>query len=240
MASDALVVENRRAWVASCGAPLVPRLDCAGRCRQLGEEGGDFYSVAPLENGRVTLAVGDASGKGLAAAPFIANVRTALRAEALFSEHDLTATLAAVNKRVHSPSHMGRYATLFYALVDAPRRTLRYVNAGHNPPMILHRNGSMNFLETGGAPVGMFPDWRFEEGMVSLQPGDVLIAYTDGVIEAENSQAEMWGVEGLRRIAGQNRDRNADEMVDAIFRAMDEFSRDRQSDDATVAVLRIN
>jgi sigma-B regulation protein RsbU (phosphoserine phosphatase) len=116
---------------------------------------------------------------------------------------------------------------------------MRYVNAGHNPPIVMRRDGSMEWLEEGGAPVGMFPAWKYQEGVLQLKSGDLLIAYTDGVIEAENLHGQLWRVEGLRKIAAQNRDRSADEIADAIFNAMDQFSTKGQTDDATVVVLRI-
>jgi len=87
--------------------------------------------------------------------------------------------------------------------------------------------------------VGMFADWNYEEGAVELKPGDLLVAYTDGVTEVENPSGQAWGVEGLEKAAADSRSRNAAEMVDAIFQSMDEFSQGRQTDDATLAVLRV-
>ena len=86
---------------------------------------------------------------------------------------------------------------MFYGIFDAAARTLRYVNAGHNPPVILRRNGSIHWLETGGAPVGTFPDSDYRESVVQLSPGDLVIAYTDGVIEAANESGEERGIQGL-------------------------------------------
>jgi sigma-B regulation protein RsbU (phosphoserine phosphatase) len=129
---------------------------------------------------------------------------------------------------------------LFYGVLDGTSRTVRYVNAGHNPPIVMRRDGSIDWLEAGGAPVGMFPDWPYEEGAVQLNSSDLVLAYTDGVIEAESPFGEVWGVEGLRRAATENRARSADDIVHAIFKSMDEFSHGRQTDDATVVVLRVH
>jgi sigma-B regulation protein RsbU (phosphoserine phosphatase) len=214
-------------------------LDCSARCRQAHEIGGDCYDLAPLPDGRLALAVGDASGKGLAAALMISNVQSSLRTAALFSGNDGAAMLRAVNRHVYATSLMDRYATLFYAVVDRAARKMRYVNAGHPPPIVLRADGSMVWLETGGAPVGMFPEWPYEEGLIELSPGDIVVGCTDGVSEAENPFGELWGMEGLRRAAAENRARDAHELVDAIFKSMDEFSCGHQTDDATVAVLRI-
>lgn len=133
----------------------------------------------------------------------------------------------------------GRYATLFYSVFDSRSRTLQYVNAGHNPPIVIRRDGSILWLETGGVPVGMFPAYVYAEGAVQLEPGDVVVAYTDGVIEALNSSGEEWGVEGLRRSAAESKEESAEQVVSAIFEAMEEYAGGCQIDDATVAVLRV-
>ena len=248
MGSQTLVLESRREWARACdvqqrfmrnmGSPT-GALDYSARCRQVHEIGGDCYDFAPLPDGSLALAVGDASGKGLAAALMISNVQSSLRTAALFSGNDGAAMLRAVNRHVYATSLMDRYATLFYAVVDRAARKMRYVNAGHPPPIVLRADGSMDWLETGGAPVGMFPEWPYEEGLIELNPGDIVVSCTDGVSEAENPFGERWGMEGLRRAAAENRTRDAHELVDAIFKSMDEFSCGYQTDDATVAVLRI-
>ena len=219
-------------------APPTDVLDCSARCRQLHELGGDCFDFLPLAGNNLAFAVGDASGKGFAAALMIANVQSSLRTAALLSGNDLAATFGAVNRQVHASSLSDRYATLFYGVLDATRQTLKYVNAGHNPPMILRQDGSIDWLETGGAPVGVFEDWDYETGSVSLNPGDVLIAYTDGVVEAMNPAGEQWGVEGLQKVALECKAQCADDVVEAIFRSMAEFSQARQTDDATILVLR--
>jgi phosphoserine phosphatase RsbU/P len=105
--------------------------------------------------------------------------------------------------------------------------------------MVVRRNGSVNWLESGGAPVGLFKDWTYEEDELQLNPGDLLVAYTDGVIEAVDPAGEEWGIEGLRKAVAQSTTHCADEIVQAIFTSMDEFSHGRQTDDATVATLRV-
>lgn len=215
-------------------------LDYSALCRQALELGGDCCDFAPLPDNRLALAVGDASGHGLAAALMIANVQSSLRTATLILGYRGPAVVRAVNRQVYVSSLADRYATLFYGPFDATARTLRYVNAGHNPPMVIRQDGSILWLEAGGAPVGMFPDWKYEECSVQLKPGDVVVAYTDGVIEATNPAGEEWGVEGLRRAASVNASRRADEIVRAIFASLDEFSRAPQNDDATVTVLRVH
>jgi sigma-B regulation protein RsbU (phosphoserine phosphatase) len=248
MLANAIPMEPFTEWRAACEVqqrfmqhrgPSLDDVSYSARCRQVGELGGDCYSFIPLERNRLALAVGDASGKGLAAALMISNVQSSLRTAAFLTPNDGGAALAAVNRQVYDSSLADRYATLFFGVFESSTRTLRYVNAGHNPPMVIRRDGSVEWLETGGAPVGMFPDWTYEEAHVRLNPGDLVLAYTDGVVETVNPEGEEWGVEGLRRAAMESDAQCADEVVQKIFRSMEEFSRGRQSDDATVVALRV-
>ena len=252
MTTDDVVVDVSLDWVLACDvqqrfmqgrrARTSDSVDYSAHCRQVRALGGDCYEFMPLANERLALVVGDASGKGVAAALMIASVQSSLRTAALFTGEDLATLLKIVNLQAYASSLADRYATVFYGVFDKATRTLRYVNAGHTPPIVLRRYGSIDTLETGGAPVGMFPDSRYEEGVAQLDPGDVVIAYTDGVIEAENQSGEEWGVQGLLNAsaarAGQS-DENAEQLVRSIFNSMDNFTQGCQKDDATLTVLRV-
>jgi sigma-B regulation protein RsbU (phosphoserine phosphatase) len=250
MTTEEMVVDVSQDWVLACDvqrgfmqAPCTVResLNYSAHCRQIRALGGDCYSFFPLKSDQMALVVGDASGKGLAAALMIANVQSSLRTAALFTGDDLDALFKAVNLQAYSSSLANRYATVFYGIFDNAKRTLRYINAGHNPPVVLRRDRSVEWLETGGAPVGMFPDSMYEEKFVDLEPGDLVIAYTDGVVEARNQKGEEWEVQGLLKAAayGEPRSQNAGDLVDSIFRSMDDFSEGHQTDDATLAVVRV-
>jgi phosphoserine phosphatase RsbU/P len=248
MTSEAMVVDVSQDWAVACEVQqrfmkgwdrTSNTLDYSARCRQMRALGGDCYDFVPLDDGRLAVTIGDASGKGLAAALMISNVQSSLRTAALFAGNDRAAAVAAVNRQVYRSAPANRYATLFYGVFDEATCTLRYVNAGHNPPMVIRPDGSIIWLETGGSPVGMFPDSAYGEGSVQFQRGDLILAYTDGVTEAANPAGMEWGVEGLRRAAVEHNARCADEIVEAIFTSMDEFSRGHQTDDATVVVLRV-
>jgi sigma-B regulation protein RsbU (phosphoserine phosphatase) len=251
MTTEDMVVDVSQDWVLACDVQqrfmqglgrTSNSVDYSARCRQVRALGGDCYDFMPLTDNRLALVVGDASGKGLPAALMIANVQSSLRTAALFTGNDLAELLKAVNHQAYTSSLTGHYATLFYGVFDGATRTLRYVNAGHNPPVVLRRNGTVDWLETGGAPVGIFPDSIYEESIVQLEPGDLVITYTDGVIEAANQSGEEWGVQGLLQAAaawvGQYAE-DAEDLVRLIFSSMDDFSRGRQTDDATLAVLRV-
>ncbi len=243
------VVETCSEWMAASEVqqrflqylePAIDTLSYSARCRQARELGGDAYDFVSLPHNRLALAVADASGKGLAAALMISNVQSSLRTAVAFAGNDGAALLGAVNREVHASSLPNRYATLFYGVFDEATRGLQYVNAGHNPPMVLRRDRSVLRLESGGPPVGMFPNWTYKEGAVQLDPGDLVLAFTDGVTEAVNPTGEEWGEEGLLRAVAEHDAQSADEMVEGIFRSMDEFSLGHQTDDATVMVLRVH
>ena len=253
MTTDEQVVDVSQDWVLACdvqqrfmqGVDLgrsTQSSDFSAQCRQVRALGGDCYDSMPLTDSRMAFVVGDASGKGLAAALMIANVQASLRTAAVFTGNEPAELLKVVNHQAYTLSLSDRYATVFYGVFDAAKRTLRYVNAGHNPPVVLRRNGSINWLTPGGSPVGMFPDSKYEESALQLDPGDLVIAYSDGVIEATNGSGVEWGVEGLLKAAAALASRGADgaeNLVRLIFHSMDDFSGGRQTDDATVAVLRV-
>ncbi|HEY6337674.1 MAG TPA: PP2C family protein-serine/threonine phosphatase [Candidatus Sulfotelmatobacter sp.] len=250
MTTDEQVVDVSQDWVLACDVqrrfmqgvgPTTSPVDYSARCRQVRALGGDCYDFMTLPDRRLAMVVGDASGKGLAAALMIANVQSSLRTAALFTGNDVAALLKAVNHQAYTSSLADRYATVFCGVFVASARTLRYVNAGHNPPVLLRHDGSVQWLEPGGAPVGMFPDSSYEESVVQLSSGDLVIAYTDGMIEATNSAGEEWGVESLLKAAadcGPKAD-NAEDLVRSIFNSLDDFSGGCQADDATLAVLRV-
>ena len=248
MTTDEMIVDVSQDWVLACdvqqGFMQAPRtvsnsFDYSARCRQVRALGGDCYNFIPLKSNRLALVVGDASGKGLAAA--LANVQSSVRTAALFTGDDLAALLRVVNHQAYTSSSEDRYATLFYGVFDGSTRTLRYVDAGHNPPVVIRRDGSMHWLETGGAPVGLFADSEYREGIVKLETGDLLIAFTDGLIEATNQDGEEWGVQGLLKAAacGAQCSQDAGGLVNLIFNTMDDFSKGHQTDDATLAFVRV-
>ena len=248
MTSSTAVIDITQEWLTASHVqqrfmqgigPGSSPLNYSAQCRQVLDLGGDCYDFMPLPGHRLGLVIGDASGKGLPAALMMANVLSSLRTAALFTRDDVAAALSAVNRQVHSSSLPDRYATLFYGVFDGTAGTLRYSNAGHNPPLIIRRNGSTIRLETGGAPIGMFPGWTYEEATVALDSGDVLVAYSDGVIETTSPAGEEWGLEGLRIATAECGARRAEDFVRAIFASMDEFSQGQQTDDSTVVILRM-
>jgi phosphoserine phosphatase RsbU/P len=249
MTTEEMVVDVSQDWALACDvqqvfmqAPctLSDSYDCGGRCRQIRALGGDCFGFIPLKGDQLALVVGDASGKGLAAALMIAHVQSSLRTAALFTG-DLATLFKIVNQQAYSSSLADRFVTLFYGVFDNANRKLRYVNAGQNSPVVLRRDGSAQWLETSGAPVGMFPDSSYEERVIEVETGDLIIAYTDGVVEATDQKGEEWGVQGLLKAAvhGVQRSQKAGALINVMFDSMDDFSQGHQTDDATLAVVRV-
>jgi sigma-B regulation protein RsbU (phosphoserine phosphatase) len=247
MTSNPAIMEAYNDLAAACAiqqrsmqhqTPAIGNASYSARCRQFAEMGGDCYGFITLPDNRLALFIADASGKGLPAALSIAGVQSSLRTVLAFAGADPAAVMDAVNRQAHARSEAGSYATLFFAIFDEATHTLHYVNAGHNPALLLRPDGSISWLPATGLPVGMFPDSTYAEAQVQLRRGDLLVAYTDGVTEVTDPDGEELGVERLLQAATENSARDAGEIVQAILQTMDEFSRGRQSDDATVLVLQ--
>lgn len=214
-------------------------LDYAAHCRQVEQLGGDFYTFLPLADGRLAFAIGDASGKGLPAALMISSVHSSLRTAAAFTDYAVAPTIRAVNRQVYESSLAHSYATLFYGVFDQTANTLHYVNAGHHAPLVRHRNRSITWLEAGGAPVGLFPRSGYQQDTTHLQPGDTLLAFTDGIVEALNLNQEEWGTPNLVELFLTHDSDSAQDLVTATLTAMDRHTAHCQTDDATVLAIRV-
>lgn len=220
--------------------PSLPGASIAGRCRPALSVGGDYYDVIPLEDGRVGLAVGDVSGKGISAALLMASLRASLRGVALDGRRDFAALMHQVNRLVFEASGSNRYATFFFAAYDPKTRRLDCVNAGHNPPVLL-RGGRVVRLQADGPVIGLLPAADYTEQSLTLEPGEVLILFTDGISEAMTRDDEEWGEERMIASAGRLKDQSAGDAVEAIFRDADAFTAGApQHDDMTLLVLRID
>jgi len=219
--------------------PQVPGISLAGACRPAQGVGGDYYDFIQLEDGRIGLAIGDVSGKGISAALLMASLRASLRGMALEGPRDLAKVMQNVNRLVYESSASHRYATFFFATYEPATCELRYVNAGHNAPVIL-RGAEQIKLEAGGLVVGLMRDATYEQDVVRLQPGDTLVAYTDGVSEAMTAQDEEWGEEQMIATAERARGGSADGVLRAIVTGADAFTAGApQHDDMTLLVLKL-
>ncbi|HEV2177924.1 MAG TPA: SpoIIE family protein phosphatase [Terriglobia bacterium] len=223
--------------------PEVAGLDYYGKCRPALGVGGDYYDFLALPGGRLGIALGDVSGKGIAAALMMASLEASLRAEAMRGTDDLAALIQNVNHLVYDATAENRYATFFYAQYDPTVRQLSYVNAGHNPPMLFRKGDGtrqVERLEAGGTVVGLLPQFPYRQDVVQLEPGDLLVIYTDGVSEAMNPADEEWGEEHLMEAVERTTGLCAADTIERIMSAADEFaSGAKQHDDITLVVLRV-
>jgi len=249
MITEPMVVDVSQDWMVACSLQErfmeIPRakiqtLAYDARCRQMRALGGDCFHFVSLPGRRVALAVADASGKGLPAALMIANVQSSLRTAALFAPADPGAVVTAVNRQLYACSPVDRFATLFYGVFDETTRILDYVSAGHNPTLVIRRNGTTRWLEASAPPVGIFAETVYQAQAVQLHPGDLVVAYTDGIVEATNPAGQEWGVDGFLAAIERCRTRHPESIVEGAFAALDEFSGNSQTDDATVLAALVH
>jgi phosphoserine phosphatase RsbU/P len=221
--------------------PVVAGLDYAGHCRPALGVGGDYYDFLALPKGNLGIAIGDVSGKGIAAALMMASLQASLRSEATRAPENLAAAVGNINRLVYEASSSNRYATFFYGQYDPTQGKFDYVNSGHNPPMLFHagENGGITRLEAGGTVVGLVEDACYAQGSVRLGPGDLLLAFTDGISEAMNLEDEEWGEDRLIDVIQTCRHASAEEILQYVFDAATRFAGDApQHDDMTLVVVR--
>jgi phosphoserine phosphatase RsbU/P len=168
----------------------------------------------------------------------MANLQATIRGQTLVSS-SASECVDRCNRLLHQSVEMGRYATLFYAILDPASGELHYCNAGHNPPMVF-RGGKPAFrLERGGSVLGILKSGGFEEGLISLQPGDLLVACSDGITEAGAEDEEEFGEQRLQAVVSEHHDERAIVVIEEITAAVEGFSRSSdQGDDMTLVVLR--
>jgi serine phosphatase RsbU (regulator of sigma subunit) len=229
-----------------------PRAECADfaaisvPARRIG---GDYYDFVELGDGLIGIALADVSGKGVPAALIMSVVQASLRIISSGGDVAPPCLVARINQFVYRSTPASKYATFFYAQLDERRRQLRYVNAGHNAPYLLRAGrrstaGSappqIEELTVGGTVVGMFPETEYEEATVELFPGDVLLAFTDGVPEAHNPENEEFGEERLQRQLRQTAHLPANEISARLSDEMKDWIRDaEQYDDLTFIVMKV-
>jgi serine phosphatase RsbU (regulator of sigma subunit) len=221
----------------------IPCLSCATFYQPAHEIGGDYYDFLPLGGGRWGIAIGDVSGNGIGAALIMASLQASLRAQALHPHLDLSALIGDVNRLVHESSPTHFFASVFYAEFEPATRVLRYVNAGHNPPVVIRpQNGSYEMfrLNSTGMPVGISADSQFAYRTFQFEIDDVLVAYTDGVTEAENRHGELWGQERLENLLGSCSCKTPEQIIKRILEEVSRFASNQpERDDMTLVVMAV-
>jgi len=219
-------------------APQVDGYELQGISFPCYEIGGDYYDFIERDDGRLVVALGDVSGKGTAAALLMSSLHAAVHAQA-DTNCSLSETIGAVNRYLVESIPQNRFVTLFYAELDPKKGTLAFLNAGHNPPLIVHSGGTMEQLAAGGLPLGIMPNADFREGRTFLHPGDVLVVYSDGVTEAVNPGGEEFGPTRLYEVVARNIDSSAAGIRDRIEAALTKFCQGTPAaDDITLVIVK--
>lgn len=221
-------------------APEIPGFDLDGFNLPALEVGGDFYDFIPLDTDQTGLVIADVSGKGVPAALFMALSRTLIRASA-HSAGDPAGSLREANVHLVEDSKTGMFVTLFYAILDGRAKTLTYVNAGHNPPILVSAGSvSVKLLSAKGIALGVIDGIELESVKIPLNAGDLVVLYTDGVTEATSETYAEYGTDRLTDCVMRNRDRTAREIREAIVRDVIAFAGTQpQHDDITIMVLKV-
>jgi len=219
--------------------PIMAGLELAAMSLPAKEVGGDFYDTVELPDNRIGLVIADVSGKGVPAALFMALSRTVVRANALWHHHANEAIHDA-NTLIAEDSKSGMFVTLFYGVVDAAAKTLTYVNAGHNPPILLKRSGEIVELKATGIILGVMEDMEYEERTIGLESGDLLVFYTDGITEAINPGEQQFGEERLIATIREHRALSSDDIIKKVQAAVLAFcGSEPQFDDMTLMTLKV-
>jgi len=203
--------------------------------------GGDYYDCVITPSGQVAFVIADVMGKGVPAALFMTMVRTIWRSNAMMDSKSPGETLEAMNRAGYPDlSSNWRYVTMFSAIYDPKTSTLKYANSGHNPPFYLPRGcDKFEELDTEGTLIGIMPDTKYYTVERVLNEGDLIVIYTDGIIESERGK-EFFGIEKLKEVIIQNRASDVEEIQDKIIAAVKEYTQgELQSDDITLMVLRV-
>lgn len=246
--------------------PVFPGLDYAGLCRAARGVGGDYYDFLLLEPGKLGLALGDISGKGIAAALLMAGLQAALRSYAPIRGSQLDLLASDLNRLMCASVDGSKYATFFYCLFEEHSRQLTYVNAGHNPPLLFHSlermeerpegstlnelaltpiegcnlGMSVERLEASGTVIGLFPEITYENRQISCRPGDILVIYSDGVTEALNDREEEFGEERLQALVQRNGHLSAQDLLQLLLAEVFRFAGSTpQHDDLTLVIAKI-
>ena len=200
--------------------------------------GGDFFDVIHLSDGRIGIAIADVSDKGVPAALFMMSCRTLIKGAAI-GKTDPGEVLHEVNQLLQEDNDAAMFVTVFYGVYDPDSRRFHYANGGHNSPLVVHADGSSAELPlTGGIALGLMPDLDYDNNTVTLDPGDLIVMYTDGVTEAFDEQGNQFGTERLQEVFAGVEPTDVQAANRSVFEAVEKFAGDTpQSDDITCVTL---
>ncbi|MCW5958533.1 MAG: SpoIIE family protein phosphatase [Pyrinomonadaceae bacterium] len=218
--------------------PLMDGYEFQGISFSCYEIGGDYYDFIPQKNGKMLIALGDVSGKGTAAALLMSSLHASIHAQVV-ANTSLKNTVEAINLYLAENTPTNRFITLFIAELDPLTGSVKYINAGHNPPLLGRADGSVVQLESGGFPLGIIPQAEYEVGETSLSSGESLVIYSDGVTEANNLAEEEFGLDRLIDVVGKNINASASGLRDKVESSLSSFTQTAPAnDDITLVIVK--
>ncbi|HEV8158096.1 MAG TPA: SpoIIE family protein phosphatase [Pyrinomonadaceae bacterium] len=218
--------------------PLIDGYEFQGISFSCYEIGGDYYDFIEQHDGKMLIALGDVSGKGTAAALLMSSLHAAIHGQ-VAARTSLHQTVKSVNEYLAENTPTNRFVTLFIAELDPQTGILNYINAGHNPPLVGHVDGTVKQLEAGGFPLGIIPFAEFEVGQTQLQSGEALVIYSDGVSEANNLKGDEFGMERLTQVVSKNLKASASGLRDKVESALSAFTQTAPAnDDITLVIVK--
>jgi sigma-B regulation protein RsbU (phosphoserine phosphatase) len=217
---------------------ILQTLQYAGCCVPAQQVGGDYYDFLDLDRHRAGFVIADVSGKGVAAALLMANLQALFRSQSELALHQPSALLESVNQLFFEATAPEHYATLFFGQYDDRRRRLTYINCGHHSPILVRQSGVIEYLEATATVIGLFRGWKCEEAFVDLAPGDTLVLYSDGVVEAGIETGCEFGKDRLAATIQATRYQNIDATINRIIDAVRHCNPAAQTDDITIVAMR--
>lgn len=221
-------------------SPEIANLDNYGICIPAEAVGGDYFDYFKTDKDEIAFAIGDIAGHGLSSALLMAGLVGFVRSNAVIYNNDLKTFMEKVNTLMCESTDGSRFATFFYSVYNCSKKTLRFVNAGHNPPL-LYRHNSKSFeeLKTDGFIIGGISSFNYKDANTSLEENDLLLFYTDGITEAFNTKDEQFGEERLKIIIAENNSLSAKEITSKILEEVRKHSEGRvQADDMTLLAIK--
>jgi sigma-B regulation protein RsbU (phosphoserine phosphatase) len=219
--------------------PQVPGVEISGSWSPARIVGGDYFDAFKFSEGRLGLCIADVSGKGMPAALLMSNLQAVVKA--LATENTSPKELVEkANRVMWRNTTEAKFITLFYGLLDADSKIVRYTNAGHNAPILTREDGAQVRLEEGGLILGAFQESAYEQGEIELRPGDRLVMFTDGVTEAVDGEGEEFGEELLAEVSRCNRRLSAEALLHSLLDRVTQFCGGEFEDDATILIVAVS
>jgi len=245
MKRDLQIAREIQGWLLPNEPPTIPGIEIAFQTRPANTVAGDYYDVFARpgrtpEEKRVLIAVADVAGKSIPAALLMATFQASLRTLSV-THSSLPELVTSINQYACTNSQGGlRFTTAFLSELDPSTGTLTYINAGHNAPMLCRKSGALERLDAGGLPIGIKADAGYESGIVALAPGDWLVIFTDGVVEAMNTRGEEYGEPRLLANIATAANVSPREMMSCVMTELDRFvGNTPQHDDVTCLLLKM-